>query len=176
MRIERNNTVALVIDYQEKLVPVMDEKERLIQNSSILLAGLKYLGVPMIVTQQYTKGLGITVQEIREAMESDDYIDKISFTAFDSVKEQIRDKKFVIVCGIEAHICVLQTVIDLVEEGFVPVVVEDCISSRKPNDKEVAIRRMLEEGAIVTTYESLLFELLKIAGTEESKRIQRLIK
>ena len=130
----------------------------------------------MIVTQQYTKGLGITVQEIREAMESDDYIDKISFTAFDSVKEQIMDKKFVIVCGIEAHICVLQTVIDLVEEGFVPVVVEDCISSRKPNDKEVAIRRMLEEGAIVTTYESLLFELLKIAGTEESKRIQRLIK
>ena len=176
MRIERENTVALVIDYQEKLVPVMDEKERLIQNSSILLAGLKYLGVPMIVTQQYTKGLGITVQEIREAMESDDYIDKISFTAFDSVKEQIMDKKFVIVCGIEAHICVLQTVIDLVEEGFVPVVVEDCISSRKPNDKEVAIRRMLEEGAIVTTYESLLFELLKIAGTEESKRIQRLIK
>lgn len=176
MRIERNNTVALVIDYQEKLVPVMDEKERLIQNSSILLAGLKYLGVPMIVTQQYTKGLGITVQEIRDAMESDEYIDKISFTAFDSVKEQIRDKKFVIVCGIEAHICVLQTVIDLVEAGFVPVVVEDCISSRKPNDKEVAIRRMLEEGAIVTTYESLLFELLKIAGTEESKRIQRLIK
>ena len=176
MRIERDNTVALVIDYQEKLVPVMDEKERLIQNSSILLAGLKYLGVPMIVTQQYTKGLGITVQEIRDAMESDEYIDKISFTAFDSVKEQIRDKKFVIVCGIEAHICVLQTVIDLVEAGFVPVVVEDCISSRKPNDKEVAIRRMLEEGAIVTTYESLLFELLKIAGTEESKRIQRLIK
>ena len=81
-----------------------------------------------------------------------------------------------IVCGIEAHICVLQTVIDLVEAGFVPVVVEDCLSSRKPNDKEVAIRRMLEEGAIVTTYESLLFELLKIAGTEESKRIQRLIK
>lgn len=176
MRIERDNTVALVIDYQEKLVPVMDEKERLIQNSSILLAGLKYLGVPMIVTQQYTKGLGITVQEIREAMESDDYIDKISFTAFNSVKEQIRDKKFVIVCGIEAHICVLQTVIDLVEAGFVPVVVEDCLSSRKPNDKEVAIRRMLQEGAIVTTYESLLFELLKIAGTEESKRIQRLIK
>ena len=176
MRIERDNTVALVIDYQEKLVPVMDEKERLIQNSSILLAGLKYLGVPMIVTQQYTKGLGITVQEIRDAMESDDYIDKISFTAFDSVKEQIRDKKFVIVCGIEAHICVLQTVIDLVEAGFVPVVVEDCISSRKPNDKKVAMKRMLQEGAIVTTYESLLFELLKVAGTDESKRIQRLIK
>lgn len=176
MRIERENTVALVIDYQEKLVPVMYEKERLIQNSAILLAGLRQLGIPMLVTQQYTKGLGITIQEIREAMESDDYIDKISFTAFNSVKEQIRDKKFVIVCGIEAHICVLQTVIDLVEAGFVPVVVEDCISSRKPNDKKIALQRMQQEGAIITTYESLLFELLKVAGTEESKRIQRLIK
>lgn len=176
MRIERENTVALVIDYQEKLVPVMYEKERLIQNSAILLAGLRQFGIPMLVTQQYTKGLGITIQEIREAMESDDYIDKISFTAFNSVKEQIRDKKFVIVCGIEAHICVLQTVIDLVEAGFVPVVVEDCISSRKPNDKKIALQRMQQEGAIITTYESLLFELLKVAGTEESKRIQRLIK
>ena len=176
MRIERENTVALVIDYQEKLVPVMYEKEILIQNSAILLAGLRQLGIPMLVTQQYTKGLGITIQEIREAMESDDYIDKISFTAFNSVKEQIRDKKFVIVCGIEAHICVLQTVIDLVEAGFVPVVVEDCISSRKPNDKKIALQRMQQEGAIITTYESLLFELLKVARTEESKRIQRLIK
>ncbi len=176
MRIERENTVALVIDYQEKLVPVMYEKERLFQNSAILLAGLRQLGIPMLVTQQYTKGLGITIQEIREAMESDDYIDKISFTAFNSVKEQVRDKKFVIVCGIEAHICVLQTVIDLVEAGFVPVVVEDCISSRKPNDKKIALQRMQQEGAIITTYESLLFELLKVAGTEESKRIQRLIK
>lgn len=176
MRIERENTVALVIDYQEKLVPVMDGKETLIQNSAILLAGLRQLGIPMIVTQQYTKGLGVTVQEIREAMESDDYIDKISFTAFNSVKEQIKDKKFVIVCGIEAHICVLQTVIDLVEAGFVPVVVEDCISSRKPNDKKIALKRMQQESAIITTYESLLFELLKVAGTEESKRIQRLIK
>lgn len=176
MRIDRENTVALVIDYQEKLVPVMDEKARLIQNSAILLAGLRQLGIPMIVTQQYTKGLGVTVQEIREAMESDDYIDKISFTAFNSVKEQIKDKKFVIVCGIEAHICVLQTVIDLVEAGFVPVVVEDCISSRKPNDKKIALKRMQQESAIITTYESLLFELLKVAGTEESKRIQRLIK
>ena len=118
----------------------------------------------------------VDYESVISCRRKDDYIDKISFTAFDSVKEQIMDKKFVIVCGIEAHICVLQTVIDLVEAGFVPVVVEDCISSRKPNDKEVAIRRMLEEGAIVTTYESLLFELLKIAGTEESKRIQRLIK
>ncbi len=92
------------------------------------------------------------------------------------MKPQIRDKKFVIVCGIEAHICVQQTVIDLVAAGYVPVVVEDCISSRKANDKKIALKRMRDEGAIVTTYESVLFELLKVAGTEESKKIQRLIK
>lgn len=176
MRIERNNTVALVIDYQGKLVPVMHEKETLIHNSGILLAGLKVLGIPMVVTQQYTKGLGMTVQEITDAIESEEYIDKISFTAFDCVESQIQDKKFVIVCGIEAHICVLQTVIDLVAAGYVPVVVEDCISSRKANDKKIALKRMRDEGAIVTTYESVLFELLKVAGTEESKKIQRLIK
>ena len=176
MRIEREKTVALVIDYQEKLVPVMAEKETLIHNSAILLAGLKMLGIPMVVTQQYTKGLGMTVSEITDALESDAYVDKISFTAYDSVKNKLYGKKFVIICGIEAHICVLQTVVDLVAAGYVPVVVTDCISSRKANDKKIALKRMRDEGAILTTYESLLFELLKVAGTEESKKIQRLIK
>ena len=81
-----------------------------------------------------------------------------------------------IVCGIESHICVLQTVIDLAAAGYVPVVVEDCISSRKKHDKKIAVERMRQEGAIVTTSESILFELLREAGTETSKKIQRLIK
>lgn len=176
MRIERNETAALVIDYQEKLVPVMHEKKSLIQNSSILLAGLQLLGIPMVITQQYTKGLGTTVKEITDAVGTEEYIDKISFTAFDCVEEKIQDKKFIIVCGMEAHICVLQTVVDLIAKGYIPVVVEDCVSSRKASDRKVALKRMRDEGAIVTTYESILFELLKVAGTEESKRIQRLIK
>ena len=79
-------------------------------------------------------------------------------------------------CGIETHICVLQTVLDLIAEGYIPVVVADCISRRKAIDKKMALKRMRDEGAIVTTYESVFFELLKVAGTEESKRIQRLIK
>ena len=176
MKIERNETAALVIDYQEKLVPVMHEKESLIQNSSLLLAGLELLGIPMIVTQQYTKGLGMTVKDIVDATRTEEYVDKISFSAFECVKDQLKDKKFVIICGIEAHICVLQTVLDLIAEGYIPVVVADCISSRKSIDRKMALKRMRDEGAIVTTYESVLFELLKVAGTEESKRIQRLIK
>lgn len=176
MRIHLEDAIALVIDYQEKLVPVMYEKERLIQDSAILLAGLKMLKVPMIITQQYTKGLGTTVKEITDAVGHEEYIDKLSFSAYESVKEKIQGKKFVIVCGIETHICVLQTVIDLAANGYIPVVVEDCVSSRKLNDRRVALKRMREEGAIVTTYESILFELLKVAGTETSKKIQRLIK
>lgn len=176
MRIEREHTAAIVVDYQEKLVPVMHDKDKLLHNSSILLEGLKILDVPMVVTQQYTKGLGMTVEEITEAAGTSKYIDKISFTAFDCVKDKLSSKKYVIVCGIEAHICVLQTVIDLKAAGFVPVLVADCISSRKESDKQVAIERARQEGAIVTTYESLLFELLKVAGTETSKKIQKLIR
>ena len=176
MRIDVNHAVALVIDYQEKLVPAMADKEQLIRNSCILLEGLRVLGVPMVVTQQYTKGLGMTISEIQEAAGTTEYIDKIAFTAYDDVKEQIGGKKFVIICGIEAHICVLQTVIDLKAAGYVPVLVTDCISSRKSSDKEFGIMRAVQEGAIVTTYETLLFELLKVAGTETSKKIQKLIR
>ena len=176
MRILRGKTAALVIDYQEKLVPVMHEKERLIQNSCILLAGLEALGIPMAVTQQYTKGLGMTVEEITEACKEIEYAEKITFSAFNHIEYDIKGKKYIIVCGIEAHICVLQTVLDLIEEGYIPVVVEDCISSRKPNDKKIALKRMRDAGAIITTYESVLFELLQQAGTAEAKVIQRLIK
>jgi len=176
MRILREEAVALVVDYQEKLVPVMREKELLIYHSQILLQGLKILDVPMIITQQYTKGLGTTVEDITAAVGTEAYLEKISFSAFEQVKEQIQGKKFVIVCGIEAHICVLQTVIDLASAGYIPVVVEDCISSRKKYDKKIALERMKQEGAMITTTESLLFELLREAGTDTSKKIQRLIK
>ncbi|MDE6956611.1 MAG: isochorismatase family protein [Lachnospiraceae bacterium] len=176
MRIIREEAAAVVIDYQEKLVPAMHKKEELIRNSQILLKGLKILGVPMCVTQQYTKGLGMTVSEIQEAAGTKAYMDKISFSTADVIAEQVQGKKYVILCGIEAHICVLQTLIDLKAKGYVPVLVEDCISSRKKNDKKMAIKRAIQEGAIVTTYEAVLFELLKEAGTEESKAIQRLIK
>ena len=176
MRIEREQTAALVIDYQEKLVPVMHKKKQLIQNSSILLAGLHLLGIPMVVTQQYTKGLGMTVKEITEAAGTEEYIDKISFTAFDSVEEKIRDKKFVIVCGIEAHICVLQTVRDLKETGFVPLLVCDAVGSQRGVDREIAFIRAQQEGAVLTTAEALLFELVERAGTERFKAVSRLVK
>ena len=172
MRIEKEQTVAIGIDYQEKLVPVMHKKEKLIENSRILLSGLSTLEVPICLTQQYTKGLGETVPEIIAAAGSKEHVEKISFSAYEDVK----GKRFVILCGIEAHICVLQTVIDLIENGHVPILVVDCISSRKAYDRKIALKRAEKEGAFLTTYEAVLFELLKEAGTEQSKQIQRLIK
>lgn len=176
MRIEASETAALVIDYQSKLVPVMYQKEKLLYNTDILLRGLQVLEIPMYLTQQYTKGLGMTIDAVTEAAGTAEYIEKITFGAYECVKEKIWDKKYIIVCGIETHICVLQTVIDLKAAGYIPVIVEDCVTSRKENDRRIALERMRDEGAIVTTYESLLFELLKVAGTQKSKQIQRLVK
>lgn len=176
MRIEREHTAAIVVDYQEKLMPVMNEKESLIHHSEILLKGLKILDVPMYITQQYTKGLGTSIKEITDAVESTEYTDKLAFNAYECVADKITGKKYIIVCGIEAHICVLQTVIDLKAAGYIPVLVADCISSRKESDKQVALERARQEGAIVTTYESILFELLRVAGTDTSKQIQKLIR
>lgn len=179
MKIEREHTAALVIDYQEKLIPVMDRKEALIENSSILLAGLRTLGIPMVLTQQYTKGLGATVGELTQAAGTEEFVEKIRFSAWQDVSDShswIQGKKYIVLCGVEAHICVLQTLLDLRAAGFVPVLVTDCVSSRKRADYETALVRARQEGAILTTYEALLFELLEKAGTEESKKIQRLVK
>lgn len=179
--INRGNTIALIVDYQEKLMPVMYEKEKLLDNSVKLINGLRILGIPMIVTQQYTKGIGMTVPEIVEACQIIEYIDKKSFSCYGN--KEVMDKVIrmrgienVILCGIEAHICVLQTAIDLQEAGFKSVLAEDCISSRKPNDKLVAIGRAEREGAVITTYESVLFELMKSAEVAEFKQISKLIK
>lgn len=176
MKINRSETAALVIDYQIKLVPAMNESEKLIENSCILLKGLKELGIPMYLTQQYTKGLGMSEDVIYEAAGTTEYIDKISYSAYDLIREKIEDKKYILICGMETHICVLQTIIDLREHGYIPVLVTDCVSSRKENDKKFAIKRARDEGAILTTYEAVLFELLEKAGTDEAKVIQKLIR
>ena len=175
MRVRREESAVLVVDYQEKLLPAMCENEKLLERVQILLTGLRELEIPMIVTQQYTKGLGMTVKGIQDVV-GNDFIEKIRFSAYEDVKEQIKGKKYIIVCGIEAHICVLQTVIDLKEAGIIPVLVTDCVSSRKKQDMEMAFERAKAEGAVLTTYEAILFELLEKAGSDTSKKIQRLIR
>lgn len=180
MRILKEDTIALVVDFQEKLMPVMADTDALETRTNILLKGLKTLEVPMIVTQQYTKGIGMTIPSLRESAGTDEYFDKIAFSCFDddALRNAIEEsgKKNVLVCGIESHICVLQTCIDLKEAGYTPVLVVDCMSSRKSSDKEVALLRAQQEGILLTTTEAILFELTRKAGNPTFKAISKLIK
>lgn len=176
MRIEREAAAALVIDFQEKLVPAINGSEELMKRVQILLRGLKVLEVPMIVTQQYTKGLGMSVPEIWEASGESEYLDKTAFSGFRVTEPLIQGKRYILVCGMEAHCCVLQTVIDLAGAGYIPVLVTDCIGSRRPSDLEMAVKRAEQEGAVLTTYEAVLFELLKEAGTPRWKEILKLVR
>lgn len=178
MRILAEETTCIIIDYQEKILPTIAEKERLVENSVRLLNGLKILGIPMVMTAQYSKGLGLNIPEICKAAGTEEYIDKAAFSSagVEEVCSAIQGKKNVIICGIEAHVCVLQTIIDLKEMGYQPVLVEDCISSRRLHDKEIALLRARDEGAVITTCESLLFELTRVSGTDTFKQISRLVK
>lgn len=180
MRILKEDSVALIVDIQEKLFPVMSEGEKLLQNCLKLIDGLQVVSVPLIVTQQYTKGLGPTLPSISGRITPFEYFEKNVFSCLDepAVKDRLAslNRKFVVIFGIEAHVCVLQTCIDLLEKGYVPVVAEDCISSRNHGDKETAVGRMRQEGAVVTTYESLLFELTRRAGTEVFKKISGIVR
>jgi nicotinamidase-related amidase len=199
MRIILEKTTAVLVDVQERLFPHMHERELLLRNLSILLRGLKTLEVPLLVTQQYTKGLGPTIPSIREILgwksehthhdgkpnnsrpgEATLYIEKTAFSCWDepTFRQALSalSRERVLLAGIESHVCMLQTAIDLKHAGFTPVVVQDCTSSRRENDKHMAVQRLHAEGILVSTYESILFELTREAGTDTFKAISRLVK
>ena len=180
MRILKDETYAAIIDIQEKLYPHINNKEQLLANTGTLIKGLKILNIPIIVTQQYTKGLGPTIQPLNDVLGQYLAIEKIAFSCCDESSfmnnQIISGKKWVIIAGIESHICVLQTVIDLIANGYIPVIIEDCVSSREEDNKRIAVKRMRSEGAIVTSCESILFELCRYAGTDFFKSISKLVK
>lgn len=177
---EIDSTILVLIDMQEKLYPHMHEKEALLKNIVTLIQGFKVLDIPAVVNEQYKKGLGETLPEIKEAMGRQKGYEKIAFSCCknDEVMIYIErlHRKSVVIAGIESHICVLQTAIDFRKNGYEVYVVADCISSRKQSDKEVALQRMAQEGVKLTTYESLLFELIEGADHESFKEISKLIK
>jgi nicotinamidase-related amidase len=180
MRILKENSAGVVIDIQERLLPHIYEGEQIVSKSLKLIEGLQLLDVPLIVTQQYTKGLGPTVAPVPQKINDFNPIEKISFSCCGEPvfmnELNSTGRKYVIICGIESHVCVLQTCLDLLANGKIPVIVEDCVSSRMIGDKKVAIERMRQEGAIITTLESILFELTVAAGTAVFKGISGLVK
>ena len=174
------NTLLLAIDFQERLMPVISNHEELTNKSKTLISGCRILDVPILTTQQYTKGLGETIAPLREALGEFEPIEKISFSCcgcLDFVaKLKETGKKDILISGIEAHVCVQQTVLDLLDSGYYVYVAADCISSRCDINRQYAEMRMRDAGAIITTMESALFELLKSADHPKRKEITNLVK
>lgn len=187
MRILSNKAQGLIIDIQERLVPAMHEAQAMLDRTRILIQGLKLLEIPLTVTEQYPKGLGATIPAIRELLESPEfpqvYWPKTSFSCFGDRDIRVAlathaeaDRDCILIAGMESHVCVLQTAIDLRQAGFNPVIIADCVASRSSLEKAVALDRFRSEGILVSTAESILFELCRAAGTETFKAISRLVK
>ncbi|MCX6169003.1 MAG: hydrolase [Ignavibacteriales bacterium] len=178
--LHRESSALLVIDMQEKILPVILESERVVENTLKLINGFKILSVPIYFTEQYPKGLGPTESKIKTALDNTEAIHKMTFSCSGAgdLFEELKGKRIkqIVVCGIESHVCVIQTVLDLLSEGFQVHVAADAVSSRRKFDYEIAIRRMESNGAEITLTESVLFELLNICGTDEFKAISKLVK
>lgn len=179
MILNKGKAIGIMIDMQDKLVPAIAHRERLATSCKLMLEGLKILNVPVIATQQYTKGLGDTLPELKEFTDGK-YIEKITFSSWreQSFRMAIRETKAtqIMIFGVETHICVEQTVLDMLGAGLEVYLISDCVGSRFDTDKETAIRRMEKAGAIVTTSEAALFELTEQGGTDAFKAISRLVK
>ena len=184
-RLDRTTALLAVIDVQEKFASVIHRFEDVQRNIDRLIRGCHLLGVPAAVTEQYTKGLGETVPPLREAL-ADTYagearpMEKMCFSSHGCAEfaDQLgkAGKKQILLAGIEAHVCVWQTCVALLEDGYQVFVVADAVSSRTPENRDIALRRMEQEGAKLTTTEMALFEMTVKAGTEEFKAISKLVR
>lgn len=169
----------LLIDMQERILPLIDGHELITRNCEKLLRGANILSVPVTATEQYPKGLGKTVEPLAGLII--DPPEKLEFSCLNALSWADRgndaESRFQIaVCGIESHVCVQQTVLDLLCSGFRVYVAADAVGSRKSSDKEFALRRMEASGATITSTESILFEWCEKAGSPEFKQISNLVK
>lgn len=175
----RTTTALLVIDVQERLMPVIQGSEGIFSNVNKLLSGAAVLGISTIVTEQYPKGLGHTCTEI-QIPENVSIDEKMCFSCMrsDSVLAKLKQNNIsdIIICGVESHICVLKTALDAIEQGFTVHVVQDAVSSRTIENKGIAIDRMRQSGTLIVSTEMILFMLIDEAGTDEFKAISKLIK
>ena len=174
------NTCLIVIDIQEKLLPVMQDPEQVVKNTSVLIQAAKSLSIPILWCQQAPKALGSTVGELSSLLEDLEPINKSSFSCGgeEPFLARIDELKAAsaILCGIESHVCVFQTAMDLIQHGLYVHAVADATSSRTNENKAIGINRMAKEGAVITSTEMLLFELLRDANHEKFRELAKLIK
>jgi nicotinamidase-related amidase len=174
----RDDTALLVVDVQEKLTPLIADHRRVVWNVRRLIDGAKALGMPVVATEQYPKGLGPTVPELAQRL--GEVPAKLTFSCGGcaAIFEDLQSRGLfkLLVCGIEAHVCVQQTVLDLMSHGWRVYVAVDAVGSRRSLDARTALARMDSSGAVLTTTEAALFEWCRVAGTPEFKEISRLVR
>ena len=179
-RITASESMGLLIDMQEKLLPHIHEQQRVIDRTKILLQGLQALDVPLMHNQQYKKGLGDTSADLLPLLDGVPTFEKRSFSVCDDEAAMAhiaaQDRKICLLFGVETHVCVLQTALDLLDKGYQPVLITDACSSRRPHDHEIGMARMIAAGVSMATVESILFELLRSSTHKQFKTISGLVK
>lgn len=174
------NCSLVVVDVQGKLAQLMYGRETLFKNIKILINAAKILDIPILWCQQCPDALGPTVPEIEQFLSDDEPVNKKSFSCCGDEQFNIRlnqlNRNQVLLCGIETHVCIFQTAIDLIRKGFHVDVISDAVSSRTLENKQIAIDRMVAEGVNLSCTEMALFELLKTAEHPQFRRITKLIK
>lgn len=177
--LKKEDTLLMIIDIQDRLASVMKHKDQAIENTKILLAAAKEMDMPVIVTEQYPKGLGSTVEELKEVLVNHQIFEKNSFSAYiDEVKNELKEtgRKKVVITGMETHVCVLQTTRDLIQDGYQVFIVRDGVTSRTKENYLNGLDLMKEMGAVITNTETVVFDLLKKSGTPEFKVLSKMIK
>jgi nicotinamidase-related amidase len=173
--LDRERAALVVVDVQEAFRPAVVDFERVAANSAVLVQGARILGLPVIATEQYPKGLGRTVPEVAAHLDGVERLEKVCFSATDSAGFDLGGRDQALVCGIESHVCVSQTAHGLLDRGLEVHVARDAVSSRTEENRELGLHKMESSGAVVTSVETALFELLGAAGSEEFKRVQELV-
>jgi nicotinamidase-related amidase len=180
--LEANACALVVVDIQEKLLPPIFNHEALVKNSQLLIRLAKILELPIMVTTQYSKGLGATVPEIASLLPDVPAIDKMEFGCFGSEPFRSRlkalpgDRNTVLLCGMEAHICVMQSALGALNEGYLVHVASDAVGSRAEWNWKIGLERMKSAGAVISSTEMMMYELLRCSGTPQFKQLLPFLK
>jgi len=180
MVLSKNDVLLLVIDFQEKLIDKIHDHQRIVDVAESMIDVFTYLKLPIIYSEQYPKGLGSTIYPLKNKLLEYKKIEKTSFSCLSSSNDDLIKNRFfkkqVVICGIEAHICVLQTALDLVKQGFEVFVVNESIGSRNVDHKADAVQRMKQNGVTLINFEMFLFELIRDSKSKDFKSLSRFIK